>query len=357
VTLWLADRGTTGDGDGRNAAVRRPAYRDTTLTGSTAEDAASSHLPQGTRSDELLPAAVSTSTSSQAPKEFSPVLPPIRPFRAAVADLVTEVGRCTDADGRRAEHILSKRVDSDEIASVLEATPDGWDATVVRLLTEVRNYEPSPRSAAGSLAALVRISLLAQIDAVWWGRLPGYQQDTDVHNSAELIDLDLLGQEGRLRFTYRHQAGTLLTRAARSAERRTMPGHSPRTAGLSMAKARPQVVAWLNQIAEEFAEVAPDGTPPLWVTSVARSVEYQQHLKSLGYNALLPSAHCVGYAADIEMRWYRRFHAHRLLRGLLLERQRAGEVNVIDEGQAWHVCLCPEIVVGQGRVPRPRPGS
>ncbi len=103
-------------------------------------------------------------------------------------------------------------------------------------------------------------------------------------------------------------------------------------------------MAWLNHLADEFAQIAPDGTPPLWVTSVARSVEHQRHLKSLGYIALLPSAHCVGYAADIEMDWYRRFRAHRLLRGLLLDRQRADEVNVIDEGQAWHVCLRPDLV-------------
>ena len=106
------------------------------------------------------------------------------------------------------------------------------------------------------------------------------------------------------------------------------------------------MVAWLNDVAEEFAEIAPDGTPPLWVTSVARSIDHQRHLKSLGYIALLPSAHCVGYAADIEIQWYRRFRAHRLLRGLLLDRQREREINVIDEGQAWHVCLRPDLVSG-----------
>lgn len=358
MTLWLADQETTDrEVTRRDVTDRRRADRDTTLNGSAARGTASSYPPLDPRPNRLLPRAVSPSATTGAPAEFAPVLPPLGSFRAAVADLVTEVDHCTDTDGKCAEHILSKRVNEDEIASVLEATPDGWDATVVRLLTEVRNYEPNPHSSAGSLAALVRISLLAQIDAVWWGRLPGYLSDSDVLRSAELIDLDQLDRAGRLRFTYRHQAATLMTRAARSAERRTLPGRSPRTAGLSMAKARPQVVAWLNQVAEEFAQVAPEGTPPLWITSVARSVEHQRHLKSLGYSALLPSAHCVGYAADIEMKWYRRFHAHRRLRGLLLDRQRAGEVNVIDEGQAWHICLCPAIVAGPHRIPGPRPRS
>jgi hypothetical protein len=174
--------------------------------------------------------------------------------------------------------------------------------------------------------------------------------------SSDLVDLDQLRLAGELRFSYRNQPLTLLTRAARSAERHTWPGRAPRTAGLWLARGRPQAVAWLDQLAAEFAEIAAPGTPPLWVNSLARSVAHQRHLKSLGYLALLPSSHCVGYAADIEMAWYRRFRAHRLLRGLLLDRQRAGEVNVIDEGQAWHVCLCPRIVSGPRRVPPPRPG-
>jgi hypothetical protein len=296
---------------------------------------------------------------SRAPIEhFSPCLPPLSYFRAAVSDLVAEVEDYTSTDTRRAEHIISRRLAEDELAAVLDATPDGWDATVAKLLFDVRNYEPVARNSTASLAALVRISLLAQIEAVWWGRTPSYQSDADVRDSADLVDLDSLGAEGELTFRYRHQAMTLMTRAARSAERRALPGRTPRTAGLWLARARPEVVTWLNELAEEFAAIAPDGTPPLWVTSVAQSVEHQRHLKSLGYIALLPSAHCVGYAADIEIKWYRRFHAHRILRGLLLDRQRAGEVNVIDEGQAWHVCLRPEPPAGRDlEVPAPRPGN
>ncbi len=104
----------------------------------------------------------------------------------------------------------------------------------------------------------------------------------------------------------------------------------------------------LNQLATEFAALAPAGTPPLWVTSLARSVEHQHHLRALGYSAALPSAHCAGYAADVEMAWFRRFGADSVLRGLLLDLQQAGDINVIDEGQAWHVCLSP----ARGRGPR-----
>ncbi len=274
--------------------------------------------------------------------EFAPYEPDIRAYRAAVGELVAEVGQDRSADGRFAEQILSRRLDEPQFVGVLSATPDGRESTIAKLLFEVRTYEPSPRS-ANSVGALVRISMLAQIDAVWWGRERSYQTDADLLDAPELVDLDELRYAGLLQFSYRHQADTFLSRAARSAERRTLPYRSPKTAGLRLALTTAQSISWLNELADEFALHAPAGTPPLWVTSLARSVAHQRRLKELGYAALLPSAHCVGYAVDVEMAWYRRFHAHRILRGLLLDRQRIGEVNVIDEGQAWHVCLRPDL--------------
>jgi hypothetical protein len=291
---------------------------------------------------------------SRPPAEhFAPCLDALGSFRAAVGDLVAEVADCTSTDVLCAERVISRRVWDSDLAQVLEATPDGFDATVSKMLFEIRNYEPNPSNSIASLASLVRISLLAQIDAVWWGRSPMYETDEDVRQAPDLVDLDELDDAGKLLFRYRHQAVTLVHRAARSAQRRALPGHAPRTAGLWMPRAQPQVVTWLNGLAEEFARIAPDGTPPLWITSVARSIEHQRHLKSLGYLAPLPSSHCNGYAADIEMKWYRRFRAHRLLRGLLLDRQRADEVNVIDEGQAWHVCLRPD----SGTEPQSEPAA
>jgi hypothetical protein len=289
--------------------------------------------------------------------DFAPCEPDLGPYRAAVGELMAEIGQFGPYDGQPAEHMLARRLSGPQFSAVLEATPEGRDETIARLLFEVRTYQPGPRTSVSSLGALLRISMLAQIDVVWWGRDRGYQTDAELLDSAELVDLDELSATGQLRFRYRHQAETLIGRAARKAERRTLPRRSPRTAGMWLARTRPQAVAWLNQLADDFARLTPPGTPPLWVTSLARSVAHQRRLKDLGYVALLPSAHCVGYAADVEMAWYRQFHAHRILRGLLLDRQRADEVNVIDEGQAWHVCLRPRIVHGPRSLRRARPDS
>jgi hypothetical protein len=123
-----------------------------------------------------------------------------------------------------------------------------------------------------------------------------------------------------------------------------------------LTRARPAAVALLNQIAADFADRAPRGTPPLWVTSMARSLEHQRRLRVLGYAALLSSSHCAGYAADVEMAWFRRFGADRTLATVLLEYQDAGHISVIDEGQAWHVCLRPGVSYGTRMVPAARRG-
>jgi len=284
-------------------------------------------------------------------------------YRSAVADLVAEVAARTRSGGARlvervrAERILTGRLHEPEFATVLTETPHGISGAVKRLMFEVRNYQPSVRSSAADLTVQVRVALLAQIDAMWWGSAPAYLTDADVLHAGDLVDLEALRRRKLLRFRYRRQATTLVTRAVRSAERRAWPGRTPGTAGLRFARVRPEAAAMLNQLAGEFAALAPAGTPPLWVTSLARSVEHQRHLRDLGYAAALPSSHCVGYAADVEMKWFRRSGADAVLQQLLLDRQRAGQINVIDEGQAWHVCISPAGGHGLRRVPGARVGG
>lgn len=268
-------------------------------------------------------------------------------YRGAVTDLLAEVAcRGGVHDPAAAGAVLTERLGEPDFAAVLSATPKGLAGSVRQLAAEVRSFRPSSRSSAGDLLAIIRIYLFAQIDAMWWGQLPMYATDGAVLGSADLVDLEPLRRDGLLAFRYRRQAEALLTRAARSAERRALPDRTPRTAGLRFTRTRPEAVVLLNQLSAAFAAAAPPGTPPLWVTSLVRSVAHQRHLRRLGYSAMLPSAHCAGYAMDIEISWFRRFDAHRALQGLLLDRQSAGDINVIDEGQAWHVCVSPAAATG-----------
>jgi uncharacterized protein DUF5715 len=267
--------------------------------------------------------------------------PDINAYRAAVDDLMIEVAAHTGPDGRRkARTILTDRLADAEFTDLLNATPRGAAAALQNLLGEVETYQPNSRSSAADLAALIRIHLLSHIDAHWWGRAAPFANDVDVLGADDLVDVDDLA----VGFRYRRQVTTFAGRVARAAERRIMPQRTPRTAGLRFTRTRPEAVALIQQLAGEFRAGAPAGTPPLWVTSLTRSVQHQHRLRALGYAAVLPSSHCTGYGIDIEMTWYRRCGAHVALQRLLLARQDTGDINVIGEGQAWHVCISPAAI-------------
>jgi hypothetical protein len=276
--------------------------------------------------------------------------PDVMAYRNSVSDLVLEIAGYDGHDaGRKAEAILAMRLEEPRFAAVLAATPGGTIPTIERLLLDVHGYatgDRGPVTAAGGLIDMIEVYLRSQIDAVWWGRKPPFQTDAELLQSTELVDLEPLRKRGLLGFQYRLQAGGAVRRVTRAVQRRAWPDRTPHTPGLLHARARREGVALLNQFAAEFAVVSPPGTPPLWITSLTRSIEQQYRLRALGYSAMLPSSHCSGYGMDIELAWFRRFHAHDVLEALLLERQAVGDINIIDEGQVWHVCIAPGAVAG-----------
>src|SRR5215469_3550859 len=263
-------------------------------------------------------------------------------YRAAVDDLVTEArASLRRPDLLATEGLLDKRLGQPEFTAVLSHLDGGVDAAAARLMQEIRDYQPSACSSARDLPAFVRIFLLSQIDRWWWSETVPFASDADVLSSAELADLGPLRSARMLEFQYRAQNAGLPRRALDWAHRRALPAIRPRTSGLLFTRSRPAVVAAANQIARELAGALPPRTPRLWVTSMVRSVHHQRHLRSLGYAALLPSSHCAGYACDVDMQWFSRFDTDSLLARILLERQAAGQLNVIDEGPAWHWCVSP----------------
>ncbi|PZG18476.1 hypothetical protein C1I95_13410 [Micromonospora craterilacus] len=268
--------------------------------------------------------------------------PDLNAYRDAVAELLVEVGALAGASSTKARQVLiDQRLREPALAAVLDATAQGLIGARETLLLEMARYQPNARSSAGDLAALVRIYLLSRIDVMWWRESATFLTDPEVHHSTELVDLEWLRRRDLLRFRYTEQPRTVVGRGVRALRRRVRPDAMPRTAGLLFCRARREVVALLNDIGREFAAATPAGTPPLWVTSLVRSAEHQYRLRRLGYAAMVPSGHCLGWAADVEMDWFGRFGVRDTLAGLLLTRQRAGEINVVDEGQAWHICAAP----------------
>ncbi|MEV1289628.1 hypothetical protein [Micromonospora sp. NPDC049679] len=329
---------------GRTAAASPTASpRRSRTGGSGRKDGTDPRLPGQGRRRDLSVAAWEPATG------ITPLVPSLSTYRAAVGELLKEVApHPFPQERQRIESIVSGRIAEPELAPVVTATPAGIAGTTAEIVHELRAQHRGARGSSVDVGALIRIYLLSRIDAMWWGDASAYDTDADVLTSTDLVDLEPLRRRRLLRFRYRRQAQTLLSRVTRAAERRVWTGRTPRTAGLLFTRARRESVALLNRLSRDFARLAPPATPPLWVTSLTRSIEHQHRLRALGYAAMLPSSHCVGYGMDIEMSWFRRFDAHRALELVLLEHQEREAINVIDEGQVWHVCISPT-AIGQLR--------
>jgi hypothetical protein len=263
-------------------------------------------------------------------------------YRAAAEDLVDEATRYPGpSDVAAVADLVAKRLAEPQFAAVLTRAGRDGEPAADRITAQLRDYRPSTRRSASDFPTFVRILLLSQIDSAWWSGVTPFGCDTEVLGSAELVDLRPLRSSRMLEFQYRAQPAGLAGRVRDRALHRVLAGVRPRVAGLRFTRSRPVVVAAVNEVAREFAAAMPSGTPRPWVTSMVRSVDHQHRLRELGYSAVLPSSHCAGYACDLEKTWFRRFDPGGVLAQILLERQDAGQFNVIDEGQAWHLCVNP----------------
>ena len=262
-------------------------------------------------------------------------------YRDHVEALIGELGAAGPGGAARLTRELDAWIREPAAAAIVEAAPGGADRIARQAAEEFAGFSSSRASNARDPLASVRIVLLQQIDLAWWAATPDLFDAAAIAGSAELLDLAAVSARGGVRFGFGVGSDRLLNRARDFAVQRLRPGREPRGPGLPFTASRPELLAVLNVISDRVAELAPPATPRMWVTSIVRSVEHQRRLRWLGFTALLPSAHCRGWAADVEVEWFERFGAAQALRDVLLDHQNQGLLNVIDEGRAWHLCLAP----------------
>lgn len=268
------------------------------------------------------------------------------PYRLVVDEAVSAMSasRAAHNDVERAVSALDAELGGEAASEIIDRSPQAR----VELLASVRDQLTAEQAGLASNplseADRVRILLLHQIDVSWWSHLTPYANAHAVENAPELLGLVALQKARALSFRFTVQPDGWFGRGRDYVLNRATPRKRPRVAGMKFLVARAEIVAVLNEVADALREQAPTGTPPLWVTSIVRSIEHQRHLADLGYFALLPSSHCVGYGADVEKTWYETFGAADALRAILLDYRERGVLNVIDEGRAWHLCLHPDHV-------------
>jgi len=264
--------------------------------------------------------------------------------RSAIDDLAREL----EAQGpllsdESIEALLRASLDHEPL-HCLAQLHGGPDRLVRQSIEVFRRFVASPASNAATPAGMVRILLLQNLDLLWWDDASDLETAVQIAQDTSLVDLREERKAGRIHFGFGVAPRSLFGRGRDFLRQRLFPRRQPKGPGLSFTRVRPAMIGVLNELAREAARRTPEGTPPIWVTSITRSVEYQDHLRSLGFSALNPSAHCRGWAADIEVSWFDQFGAGDILKTLLLDYLEQGILNVIDEGRAWHICLNPSSV-------------
>ncbi len=256
-------------------------------------------------------------------------------YRDAVARIVAGL------DGPR---VRQRAAAEPDLLAVLDVLPGGAGRVLTRIEAEALAFRPGPRSNVRTPAEHVRLLLLQQIDVLWWSgadQARPFADDAAVLASRDLVSLGGLRARGEVGFRYRVSTASLPVRARNYAVRRWAPGLEPHSSGLSYDRARPAVVALLNDVSRRFAATDPHWRRGFWVNCLVRSEAVQDHLRDLGYSAATASSHCAGYAADVEMSWLAHHGRAEPLQEILLALRDAGTINLIDEGQAWHLCLSP----------------
>jgi hypothetical protein len=263
-------------------------------------------------------------------------------WRDAIEAIVTELSALPeDAGDDRVGDVVRDGLSHGVLAPLTE-TRGGVDILVDQAIHEYRKFAPSAASNAADRSAMVRILLLQCLDLLWWGDADEYVDGSSLAADGSLVELVDERRAGRVRFAFGLAPRNTVDRLWDAAIQRLFPRRQPRGPGLRYTRIRPAMLGVLNEIADRVAAIAPPGTPPIWVTSITRTTEYQQHLNSLGFSALSPSAHCTGWAADIDAVWFERFHAAGALREVLERYLNDGVLNVIDGVTAWHICLSPD---------------
>jgi len=264
--------------------------------------------------------------------------------RAAIDEVASAIEHLgPGADPEVVAAVVGQALSTPEL-EFLVSLEGGSERLVSQSVEEYMRFTRSIASNAISGAGLVRILLLQNIDLAWWDHEIDLETDRDVREAPDLLDLRKERRAGRVDFGFGVASDGLVHRTRDFIIQRAFPGREPRGPGLPFVAIRPAMLGLLNELAAVTATFAPEGTPPIWVNSISRSVEHQHRLKALGFSALHPSAHCRGWAADIEVGWFARFGADDVLRDVLMDYLERGILNVIDEGRAWHVCLSPDHV-------------
>ena len=187
--------------------------------------------------------------SGATPRRVPAPAPDLPAYRAAVAELLVEVGALADAASTRARQVLiDERLREPALAAVLDATPQGLIGARETLLLEMARYQPTtaPRQPT---SARWSGSTCSPASTCCGGRTRRtFVTDDQVNAAPTWSTWSGCAAATCCASATRSSPPRCWAGRARGPRRRLRPDATPRTAGLLFRRARREVVALLNDI-------------------------------------------------------------------------------------------------------------
>lgn len=178
-----------------------------------------------------------------------------------------------------------------------------------------------------------KILLQQQLDSYWYSGFKIYKTNMEIYNDEDLICF----KNTKNKFSYLElESGKEHVSLFKSFILNITNSPLKNSSGMFLPYAPVPMYKFLNKLCEDLGI-------SLVITNVIRSVEYQDKLVKEGHIIPNDSSHLYGYTADIEQKWYKKYAAskHKKIENHLKKLEDEGQVNYVDYGQIWHICLSP----------------
>lgn len=178
-----------------------------------------------------------------------------------------------------------------------------------------------------------KVLLEQQLDSFWYSDSKIYKTNLEIYNDHNLIyfkEVDPL-------FSYLEvRPGKEYVSKFKKILLGFMNSPLRNCSGMFLPYAPVQMYNFLNKLCMDLNE-------SIVVTNTLRSLEYQNKLRAFGHITPGESSHLYGYTVDIEQLWYKENNKtlYGKIKSHLQYLEEEGQINYIDYGQIWHICLSP----------------
>lgn len=197
----------------------------------------------------------------------------------------------------------------------------------------VNEFPLSNMMSSDQLIFTFKVLLQQQLDSYWYSGFKRYQTNIEIYNDDTLVNFT----DHEPIFSYLElEAGK--SRVSRWKRFLLNISNSPlkNSVGVFLPYAPVPMYNFLNKLCSDL------GTD-IVVTNVLRSLEYQNKLLNYGHITPNESSHLYGYTVDIEQKWYKdnNTNIHKKIENHLQKLEEEGQINFVDYGRIWHICLSP----------------